>query len=105
MVVTVDAVRLHGEDVAGLDRAAVEMDGARAALRGVAADVRAGEPQLIAEKLDEQDVGFDVAVTALPLTVRLMLSAIATVSLGMDQPATRTRTHDHYVLNLPCCRS
>ena len=44
----VGALGLHGEHVARLHGAAVQMDGAGAALRGVAADVGAGQAQLVA---------------------------------------------------------
>ena len=54
------ALRLHGEDVARLHRAAVEVDRARAALRGVAADVRPGESEVHAQEIDEQHPRFDV---------------------------------------------
>jgi hypothetical protein len=40
------AFGLHGKHVAGFDRAAVQMNRARAALRGIAADVRSCQPQL-----------------------------------------------------------
>ena len=61
------AVGLHGEHRAGLRAAAVDEHRARAALARVAADVRAGEPQVFAQEMHEQharlDVGFaDLAV-------------------------------------------
>ncbi|CAM2147598.1 hypothetical protein PT2222_10227 [Paraburkholderia tropica] len=56
----VHAVALHGERVARFDRAAVQMHGARAALGRVAADVRAGETPLLAQKLDQKRVRFDL---------------------------------------------
>src|SRR5574337_2033909 len=49
------------EDGAGLDRLTVDVDDARAALRGVAADVRAGHPQVLAQELHEQRPRIDVA--------------------------------------------
>src|SRR5213083_1947655 len=54
------AVGLDREDRAGLRRAAVDEDGAGAALTGVAADVCAGEPKRVAEELDEKLTRFDV---------------------------------------------
>ena len=45
MVVIVGAVGLDGEHRAALHRLAVDVDGARAARRRVAADVRAGEAE------------------------------------------------------------
>ena len=47
------AVRLHGEDGAGLDREPVDVDDTGAALAGVAADMRAGEAQLFANVLNQ----------------------------------------------------
>ena len=48
--------REHG---ARLDRLAVDMHDAGAALRGVAADMRAGEPQLLAQQLHQQGARID----------------------------------------------
>ena len=53
------AVGLDREDRARLDRPAVELDGARPALAGVAADVRPGQPEVLAQRLDEQPSGLD----------------------------------------------
>ena len=50
-----DAVALHGEEVAGLHGLAVHEDGAGAALAGVAPDVGAGEPDQLANIVDEQE--------------------------------------------------
>ena len=60
MVSDVGAFALHGERGAGLHRLAVEMDDAGAALRGVAADMRAGEPQVLAQELDQERAGIDI---------------------------------------------
>ena len=51
---------LRREHVARLDRAAVDEHRAGAALRGVAADVRAGEGELVAQEIDEQRARVDV---------------------------------------------
>src|SRR5262249_5071342 len=45
-----------------LDRHAVEEDRARAAVRRVAADVRAGEPQVLAQEMHEQQPRLDLAL-------------------------------------------
>ncbi len=45
---------------AGLDRLAVDMDDAGAALRGVAADMRAGQAQILAQELHEQRSWIDL---------------------------------------------
>src|SRR5262249_15250543 len=54
------AVGLHGENGAGLHRAAVEMNRASAARGGVAADLRPGEIQIVAEEIDEQRARLDL---------------------------------------------
>jgi hypothetical protein len=48
------AIGLDGEHHAGFDRLAVEIDGAGAAMAGVAADVGAGEILLLAKEMDKQ---------------------------------------------------
>src|SRR5579862_4375758 len=50
----VRARRLRREHGAGLHRAPVHMHDAGAALAGVAADMRAGQSQLVAQEIDEQ---------------------------------------------------
>ena len=44
-----------------LARDAVDMHDAGAALRGVAADMRAGQPQIFAQELHQQGARFDIA--------------------------------------------
>src|SRR5262249_53558938 len=46
----VGAFGLHGDDRAALDRSSVQVHGARAALRRVAADMGPGEPQVLADE-------------------------------------------------------
>ena len=48
------AVGLHGEHRATLHRNAVQVNRARAAAAGVAADVRPGEAEIVAQEVDEQ---------------------------------------------------
>ncbi len=50
--------REHG---AGLDRAAIDVDHAGAALAGVAADMGAGEAEMLAQELDQQRARLDLA--------------------------------------------
>ena len=52
----------HRERGAGFDRLAVEMHDAGAALRGVAADMGTGQPQIFAQKLHQQGAGIDIGV-------------------------------------------
>jgi hypothetical protein len=54
------AVRLRGEDGAGLHGIAIEMHGAGAALAGVAADVRARERKLVPQEIDQKRARIDV---------------------------------------------
>src|SRR6267142_567386 len=53
------AVRLDREHRARLHRLDVEQHGAGAAVRGVAADVRPGQAQVLAQEVDEQQPGLD----------------------------------------------
>ncbi len=54
------ALRLHGQHGAALHAVAVDMDDARAALAGVAADMGAGQAQLLAQQLHQQRAAFDL---------------------------------------------
>jgi hypothetical protein len=56
-VVTIRLDREHG---AGLDRLAVEQDRARAAARGVAADVGPGQSQILPDQVNQQQPGLDL---------------------------------------------
>src|SRR6266704_2805920 len=47
---------------AGFDRLAVEMHDAGAALRGVTADMGAGQLQILAQKLHQQCAGVDIGI-------------------------------------------
>ena len=61
------AVGLDREHRAGLDRPAVDVDGAGAALAGVAADVRAGQVEVLAQRLDEEASRLDVELAGRPI--------------------------------------
>ena len=61
------AVGLDGEHGAGLHRLAVDMDDAGAALRGVAADMRSGQAERLAEQMDQQRPVLDVGGYGLPV--------------------------------------
>ncbi len=56
------AVDLDGEQHAALHEPAVEDDAARAAVAGVAADVAAGQVEVVAEEVDEEAPRVDVAL-------------------------------------------
>ena len=60
MVVTLDAVGLSDQHGAGFDRPAVDMDDAGAALAGIAADMGAGQVQMIAQQMDEKGPVLDL---------------------------------------------
>src|SRR6266566_352474 len=61
------AVRLDGEHRAALDRLAVDVDRAGAALAGVAADVRSGQTHDIPEVVHEQQPRFDLVLVLAPV--------------------------------------
>ena len=61
------AVRLDGEHRAGLHRPPVHQDGARAARRGVAPDVRSGEPEVLPQEVHEQRAWLDVPLAGIPV--------------------------------------
>ena len=56
----VAALRLHRDHVAGLHRAAVQVDRASATLRRIAANVGPGEAQFIPDELDEERALLDL---------------------------------------------
>ena len=58
-VSTLLAVRLHGEEAAAADGDPVQEDRARAADAVLAADVRPGEPQAVAEEVGQQEPRLD----------------------------------------------
>ena len=53
------AIRLHREHGARFHRPAIEQHGAGAAVTGVAADVRAGQVQVLAQEFHQQQARFD----------------------------------------------
>ena len=69
------SVSLHGKHRARLDRLSVENDGASAAIAGIAADVRAGEPQHLPDEMNQEQPGFDIglSLTAIDLDVNRLL--------------------------------
>ena len=59
------AVGLDGEHHAALHEHAVEEDGAGAAVAGVAADVTAGQVEVVPDEVDEQAASLDLALVLL----------------------------------------
>jgi hypothetical protein len=85
MVVTAGALRLRGQHVAALHRLAVHVHGAGAALRGVAADVGAGQAQVSRMNSTSRVWGGTSRETSRPLTFsvsRAMVSPLWVVVLG-----------------------
>src|SRR5919106_1128622 len=60
-------VGLDGGQHAGLDRRAVEDDGARTAVPGVAPDVRPGQVEVVADEVDEQAPRLDLPLVDRPV--------------------------------------
>jgi hypothetical protein len=54
------ALALQSEGCAGLPRNAIYVNDASATLRSVAADMRTGQPQILAQKLHQQGARFDI---------------------------------------------
>ena len=72
------AVALHRQHRAGLDRHAVDVDRAGAAVRGLAADVRAGVREPLAQRVDQQFARLDRRPRrALPLSLKDTLCVFA----------------------------
>src|SRR3954471_9338829 len=86
------AVRLDGEQRARLHRLAVEMDGASTAGRRVAADVRAGEVQLLAQRVDEELPGLDLELSANAVDGDRDVSHCEPFSRGLGREANRRAT-------------
>ena len=61
------AVRLRGQQRARLHRLPVQEHGAGAAARRVASDVRAGEPEGLAEEVHEERAGLDIGLSHRPV--------------------------------------
>src|SRR5262249_53349107 len=68
------SVGLHREERARLRAAAVDENGAGAALCGVAADVRSGQAQLFAEEVAEQEARVDLPLADLAIAGHRNLS-------------------------------
>ena len=82
-VSTLGAIALHREHGAGLDRHAVEVDRAGAAVRGLAADVRPGVRQALAQRVDQQLARLHRHVDGLAVELETILWVFAMVrSLG-----------------------
>jgi hypothetical protein len=67
------AVGLHRQHQAGARRAAVEQDGAGAADAVLAAEMRAGEAEFIADEIGERDADRPPLGALVPLTVTVMV--------------------------------
>ena len=67
MVVMRASVRLHGEQAARLHGRSVERNRAGAAKRCLATDMRAGESELVSQKVDEQEARLDFSRVAVSI--------------------------------------
>src|SRR2546427_11631526 len=87
-------IGLHGEHRARLHRAAVEEHRAGAAVGGIAADVRAGHPEVLAEEMDKERARLDVDV--------VRRSVDRDVDLERPLPSARSgRGFDRHLTSLP----
>src|SRR5262249_19105905 len=84
------AVGLDTEDGARLDRPPVEQHGAGAAVAGVAADVGPGEPEALAEQVDQQEPRLDVGGPLLAVDRDLDLHSSSSIWSRRLRPAAST---------------
>ncbi len=85
------AVGHDRERGAGLHRLAVEMHDAGAALRGVAADMGAGQAQILAQKLHQQGAGVDIGVDGAAVHDQGDFGHTALSSAALPHCAARSR--------------
>src|SRR5262249_16089605 len=93
---TLGLERQHG---ATLDRLAIDQHGACTALAGVAADMRTGQAQLLAQQFDEQGTRLDVGDLTLPVDGELDRSH---QSLPWRQERTPTEPCTQWGTMPPC---
>src|SRR5579859_256356 len=55
-------VRLYRQDGTRLDRLSIHQHGTGAAVGGIAANMGAGQPEIIAEKVDQEQSGLDLSL-------------------------------------------
>ncbi len=96
MVLIVGAVGLDREHRARLDRASVHVDGAGAALAGVAADVGPGQVEILTQRLDEEPSGLDIELVGRPVDDEGDVFAH-----GSEPPAPRVGWIDRGRLGVP----
>ena len=63
----VHAIGLHGKDSTGLDRFAVQLNSARAAGSGVAANVRASHVEIFAQEVNEKQSRLNIGFVRLSI--------------------------------------
>ena len=83
------AVSLDREDEAGVDGAPVDEDGARAALADEAALLGAGEPEVVAQDVEQGVVGGDLEGAPAPVDGDLDRNRVVISSLPRCQPIDR----------------
>ena len=95
-VVTLRAFGLHREDEAGAHRLAVDQHGAGAADAVLAADVGAGQPQLVAQAVGERQARLDVDADLLAVDLEFgghaaYLAAAALSARSVSVPVSARR--------------
>jgi len=83
------AFELHGEERAALRRLAVDEDGTRSALTRVAADVRPGQPEHVAQEMDEEEPWLHLAGEIDPVDVDADATHGASSQTGVPEDARR----------------
>ncbi len=61
------ALRLHGQHQTGVDHDAVQVDRAGGALPLVAGPLGAGQPEVVAQRVDQRAIGLDQQVVERPV--------------------------------------
>ena len=79
-------VGLHGERQAGARGDAVDLDRAGAADAVLAADMRAGRAQLMAQEIGQQHARLGLGLDRLPLSVKRTRWRVSALRRGMPAP-------------------
>jgi hypothetical protein len=83
------AVGLDGKHRAALHRVAVDVHRARAAVGGVTADVRAGQTQVVAQQMDQEQTRLDFDLVVLPVDGEAHGNGAHTSPLSSDAGCSR----------------
>jgi len=88
----------HRQRGAGLHGLAVEMHDAGAALRGVAADVGTGQPQMLAEKLHQKGARIDIRGDGFAIHDQGNLGHMRSLSAPHDVPRGSLKSFQRYTM-------